>query len=1253
MISADLGRLFEVGFNIGILAYIEQHKLTHNFGDLYRRDLQHLKFPEMLKSIVSSASQIDAMEIQSLEKWSHFLLLKGFLSGLNFFGEYIKSLGLNERQMQKMEIVYYQCSFSRENSIGTYNKPENQEFREILSQFPHLPKDDIDRYIRQYSGTGNSGEFLQADTLMLLRHRNDFRILSVDLSAFSPKLAESAVNLDEIEEMRRLLLREIGYLRSKSVFSKLRIDTGATNDLGFAFSEGLQRHLTAFSYKDKETYKLIQAASYSHSFYGFLRNIGILTEDASPVFNVVGYSNRGISAMSLRKENLDLLATCSQIYKNKPKEQDINYARKQVLDYIKRNAARSFEDGRNFVKRLLEIPGDTTSIVTHTERIEGFSSTLNLRQPHAESIKEALVSDNTYIFLTGNPGIGKTTAIADFLQAHVNEGFLFFYVSPRKQVNLDIIEKFRNPPTREFFDKRLFCINTNSQLLRDNFPRCTVNYFSEQYQGDFTAKAVTFLDASAEIDRQEQRQHRLRRMTEDQIRDAGQKSKGVLSSLCEAIYTVLDSQISNNLVATACIQSLKITQNGTNTLSHFENIFKDAYNKREGLVIPSEMRKISSRIKHLFIMIDEITGDDSGVEFLNGISSILNRYELTDSRHGFNTKVIVADASIVDPDVIKQHLSETSPEPDKIFFRQAADFVDSPLSVQAFEFKRSKATVINANSYPARSLDITYKLVVESSKFNEETFTAKKDSLSKRVRELIVQDINKLLKQPNAGQVLVYIQDKKRLQELIELIKKQQVFEKNQDYLEIHASISENEKREIQDYKNGVKVVFMTSSASRGLSFPKAKHILVEIPRFRVESNLMEVIQVIYRGRGEYIEDGVRKTLDDQDKELIFYLSDRAVYYADDRELSIQESAMSLLNILLILKLSVMTRIKGAGQLGGKNFLMIPIGGKSISAAGQTFSGQMANLIKDLKNEHRRRPSHQLLKEVYTSLEQLLSRAEFVLQPTESLRQRQSTPPNPTRQRQSTPPNPPLARGGEGAKGEKRGDAKLTRESAKNGVSESISYLRLREDFNRQFTQLCNRLDGLLNFGNIEPGHITGSLLVVPSADQMLEETYEMRLLEIATHATPELLNKMLSISLSPDYPENLRSAIKGAIELVDKLREPMNKTQWFEQQSQASDQYYALPLFSFIAGTQLSEYFSSECEEPEDARFRDILATYIHHLYPADKTLPIGHNYQDFPFVVFRSYSLEEMRGKIFTDKYLLTSNELNVLNLILSKES
>ena len=60
-----------------------------------------------------------------------------------------------------------------------------------------------------------------------------------------------------------------------------------------------------------------------------------------------------------------------------------------------------------------------------------------------------------------------------------------------------------------------------------------------------------------------------------------------------------------------------------------------------------------------------------------------------------------------------------------------------------------------------------------------------------------------------------------------------------------------------------------------------------------------------------------------------------------------------------------------------------------------------------------------------------------------------------------------------------------------------------------------------------------------------------------------------------------------------------------------------------------MAEYFAQEPLEPEDECFRDILAKYIRLLYPVNNVLPIGNNYKEFPFAVFRSYALQEMRKK------------------------
>ena len=441
------------------LTYIEQNKIKHRFGDLYRQELQQLNFPKMRQRIVEKV--ISTLEIEMAENWGTFFLQKGFLSGLNFFCEYLQSTGWVEpHRVNHLEILYYQCRFSGDNSIGTYDtQDDTQWFAKVLSQFENLG--NISQCIKSYK---RKGDFLNADTLILLRYRRHYRIVCVDLSVFSIKSDEDIQNLDYIEIIRRLLIRDISYLRSKSIFSNLRIDT---ESLGLNLSEDLKSYFTAFKYKDKEGTKLIQAGGYAYSFYKFLQETTILPNTESVVINAVGYSDRTLNTMSIRHENLDILKTCYQIYKHDSSPQEIPEARKLVLNRIKRSAYASFERGREFVDQLLDIPPDQiTQIHPHTECITGFfnsvaevplklmhelglTRTMNLRQAHAELIKKALISQDTYIFLTGNPGIGKTTAIVDFLKSRIDEGFLFFYVSPRKQVNLDIIEKFKDKKTGE------------------------------------------------------------------------------------------------------------------------------------------------------------------------------------------------------------------------------------------------------------------------------------------------------------------------------------------------------------------------------------------------------------------------------------------------------------------------------------------------------------------------------------------------------------------------------------------------------------------------------------------------------------------------------------------------------------------------------------------------------------------------------------------------------------------------------------
>lgn len=47
-----------------------------------------------------------------------------------------------------------------------------------------------------------------------------------------------------------------------------------------------------------------------------------------------------------------------------------------------------------------------------------------------------------------------------------------------------------------------------------------------------------------------------------------------------------------------------------------------------------------------------------------------------------------------------------------------------------------------------------------------------------------------------------------------------------------------------------------------------------------------------------------------------------------------------------------------------------------------------------------------------------------------------------------------------------------------------------------------------------------------------------------------------------------------------------------------------------------------------------------------------MGYEYEAFPFLLFNSYNQRELRSKLFAEKQMFASNELNILNLILAAE-
>ena len=71
-IADDLGRLFEVGFNIGILSYIHKNNIKNRFGNLYRHELENIRFAKIKKRIVDKV--ISKLEREIAETWCQFFV---------------------------------------------------------------------------------------------------------------------------------------------------------------------------------------------------------------------------------------------------------------------------------------------------------------------------------------------------------------------------------------------------------------------------------------------------------------------------------------------------------------------------------------------------------------------------------------------------------------------------------------------------------------------------------------------------------------------------------------------------------------------------------------------------------------------------------------------------------------------------------------------------------------------------------------------------------------------------------------------------------------------------------------------------------------------------------------------------------------------------------------------------------------------------------------------------------------------------
>ncbi|MGL4850378.1 MAG: helicase-related protein, partial [Clostridium sp.] len=1137
-VENKLGFIFELGFNTGILRECIRNKevdISLRVANIYTELLKDssTKRETVIKRITKEVIDDDQKEI--LKDNIDFYMMKGLLAGESFFKELIES---RKREGQPCKVEYFQCSLDCKKFKGE-EIDEEQYYKELLKVQLEVEIDEI-----EYSKYKYKGKFINADSLILFSSRDKYHLCVVD-NAISLKNIVDYRNVDIVKGMYG---RDIAQKRMKSNFKNLAIDM-SSNKLDLKINKQICDYIIGLSSKNKSVFKMIQAGSYANSFMEFLEKNKPDIYEKIETITIVGYTDSEINSINLEKKDFKLIGekenrdstadnikTFNEIIEElknfgigyeksdrSGRESTLEIKRKRIYQKIRKNFKEKFKAENTAELLELQKGINRISIVDYIENFQNTSGEFkgcSFRDVHANEIKKHILDkDLEIMFLTGNPGIGKTTAIIETLKKQ--ESYLLMYVSPRTQVNKDIEQKLlknEDEPKEGLYDDEVVYLTADSNDETEidgksvdvvNFNSNNKNIFDEIENN----LQIKFLDASRKREKNNENGY-FTKINVQKVEIRENNNKGVLNRLTRGIKEIIDNDVSNKIVATAAVQSLKVIGKNKKTTNHFNRIFYDVYDDENRCLNVEEYKKLARKYKNIIFMIDEITGDSSGVEFLSDIVNLLiknikKQAEKKEIKEKINFKIIVADASITSKDVVNMHLGNANVESDKFYYKQVEKEECRPIHTEKFKFKRRyDSVIINTNSYPAKRLRVEYKPFINVLKYNEEELGLY-DAVDEINREIIVETFD-FIENNKDEQIIIYIQDIQRLIECEAMIEAEwkkrwkKEAKKNEDYIIINSTMSDKDRDSVFKVKEKAKIVLMTSSASRGISFKKATCILVDLPQFDVEKNMMEILQLIYRGRGN-------KDIDlNKEKVIKFFINDRC-YFKDEENLKdkLGEMSFRIMTLMLILKLSIETRVLGAGKLNKNYISLIPIGGKSINSIEEFFTEEMAGVMKNIKKEIIKNRDDVYLQDANEGLEVLL------------------------------------------------GNLKI--ETENEIFQDNISQNNVYEVFISSWNKSMKELLEVELFKNC---YVLGNILLFRVSNKV-ESNLEMLRYRLVGKESKELLRKLFTIYKDEKYSDSFRNGIFKAYRLVKYFKENNleENTMHLNERKAINSRYIAIPL--------------------------------------------------------------------------------------------
>lgn len=606
----------------------------------------------------------------------------------------------------------------------------------------------------------------------------------------------------------------------------------------------------------------------------------------------------------------------------------------------------------------------------------------------ATAIKNASFGSIRVLGLLGHPGIGKTTSLLKSL-SNKDDGCFFSYFSPRVVINGDVTSSII-----EKFSSGSLAITTNHALISASQVWAKENGIISHVTGAVIvegsgnicmkpneAGGCLHLNARQGESVTEGRHWRHSIATdldERQVEIDDPRLPGVLRTLATECRELMNLNPNAPTIAiTAAIQGFKSTNSAKTTVDALGCLFRHKPDTKLGV---AERRAMAQRCPLIVVMVDEITGDGAGAPMVHALKNWLHEQFIApfdNSSSPFKIVLVLADASLSNPDAFRSFLVSatrnlngddtqraygTSQAPPRLMISPATRPVPFGLSVDKVRIGSREENVLHvmADGYPASKLVVEY--VVRLDTLN---MTREDDSdVRKQIREehgerILSAAVDKIIKSVAGDperQVIYFAQDKAFLKD----IRNKLITDMGmapEDVVELHSSIDSGKRRILvsKEKRDNPRVYLMTSAGSRGVSFPKATTIIIAVPRFNVESSLMEIGQMIFRGRGgeQYPDANSLSGFvsgDNMNRRLIFMIEDYAVTDRNQKPSPVlwARRKIDLASLILLLRASIETRVKGASRDGFKASV-VPVGHIGVDETTSTMASVVKKLMKECK----------------------------------------------------------------------------------------------------------------------------------------------------------------------------------------------------------------------------------------------------------------------------------------------------------------